>query len=80
MVMPAVKHEKVKDLIKEYDAGKMDAISTHTITSKIGGTASYALVIKRKKQTADAESAKPRRKRTGIEGKYHIFATSMSDS
>ena len=80
MVMPAVKHEKVKGLIKEYDAGKLDAISTHTITSKAGETASYTLVIKRKKQAADAEPAKPRGKRTGMEDRYHVFATSMSDS
>ena len=80
MVMPAVKHEKVKDLIKEYDAGKLDAISTHAITSKTGGTASYTLVVKRKEKQADAEPAKSRGKRTDIEGRYHIFATSMSDS
>ena len=54
MVMPAVKHDRVKDLIKEYDAGKLDAISAHTITSKTGETASYTLVIKRKEKQADA--------------------------
>ena len=80
MVMPAVKHEKVKDLIKEYDAGKLDAISAHTITSRTGETASYTLVIKRKEKQADAEPVKSRRKKTDIEDKYHIFATSMSDS
>ena len=79
--MPAVKHEKVKDLIKEYDAGKLDAISTHTIASKTGETASYTLVIKRKeKRTADAEPAKSRGKRIDIEDRYHIFATGMDDS
>ena len=79
MVMPAVKHDRVKDLIKEYDAGKLDAISAHTITSKTGETASYAPVTKRKEKQADAEPAKSRRKKTDIEDRYHIFATSMSD-
>ena len=80
MVMPAVKHDRVKDLIKEYDAGKLDATSAHAITPKTGGTASYPLVIKRKEKQADAEPAKSSGKRTGIEDRYHIFATGMGDS
>ena len=40
-VMPAAKHGKIKGPIKEYDAGKMDAIPTYTITSKTGGAASH---------------------------------------
>ena len=79
-IMPAVKHDRVKDLTKEYDAGKLDAISAHTITSKTGETASCTPVTKRKEKQADAEPAKSRGKRTGMEDRYHIFAASMSDS
>ena len=69
-----------KDLTKEYDAGKLDAISAHAITSKTGETASYTPVTKRKEKQADAEPAKSRGKRTGMEDRYHIFAASVSDS
>ena len=86
IVMPAVKLPRIKECIREYDAGERGAISEHTMTSASGRTASYKLVIVRRQNrtkgaTKEAKKlAKLHEKEVRVTDKYHVFATTMPDS
>ena len=85
MLMPAVKLDNIKDLIKAHDAGELAAISTHTISN---GTKSesFTLVIMRrpdKKENMPREIkilSKLHEKEVLVEDRYYVFATTMSES
>ena len=49
MVMPAVKHDNIKYMIKKYDAGELDAISAHAISSG-DRSGSFRLIILRRQK------------------------------
>ena len=49
MLMPAVKHKNIKEVIRKFDAGELDAVSTHTISSG-KRTESFRLVILRRQR------------------------------
>ncbi len=86
IVVPAVKLSRIKECVREYDAGERGAISEHAMTSASGRTASYKLVIVRRQNrtkgaTAEAKKlAKLHGKEVRTTDKYHVFATTMPDS
>ena len=85
MLMPAVKHDPVKDMIRKFDAGELDAISAHTISSG-DRSESFRLVILRRQKAERGMSAEARallklyERQVRVEDEYYVFATTMSDS
>ena len=45
LVMPAVKLDPVKEIIKKYEAREREAVSAHTITNSAGRSTTYTLAI-----------------------------------
>ena len=84
-VMPAVKHENIKEEIQKFDAGEIDAISTRTISSG-DMSESFNLIILRRKEVERKLSKenlalyKLHKKEVAVEDKYYVFATTMPDS
>ena len=87
MVMPAVKLDPVKEIIKKYDAGKREAISSHTITNSAGRSATYTLVIlerevlkkkKRAKMTPEDRKLAELHDKDARVKEHYVFATTMS--
>ena len=84
-VMPAVKYQNIKDAIKEFDGGKIEAVSTRTMSSG-DMTESFKLVILRRKEveanlSKEAKTlAKLHKKEVCVADKYYVFATTMPDS
>ena len=85
MLMPAVKHDPVKYLIKEFDAGNLDAMSAHAISSG-DMSESFRLVIRRRRKPERGMSAEARalprlyEKQARVEDEYYVFATALPDS
>ena len=85
MVMPAVKHDNIKDLIQKHDAGELDAISTHTISSGDRSETFRLVILRRQKRergmSAEARTlAKLYEKQVLVEDEYYVFATTLPDS
>ena len=81
IVMPAVKLPRIKECVREYDAGERGAISEHTITSASGRTASYKLVIvRRQNRTKGATKEAQKAGKTAREGgpRFHLTNTTCS--
>ena len=86
MVMPAVKLERVKEIIEKYEAGELEAISTHTITNNSGKSASYTLVIlerdvlkkKYARMTPEARRLAELHDKDARVKQHYVFATTMS--
>ena len=84
MLMPAVKHKNIKEIIRKFDAGELDAVSTHTIASG-KRTESFRLVILRRQRgdrDMSAEAGALHKAYEGqvrVEGEYYVFATTMVD-
>ena len=83
---PTLQEESpVKKLIKEFDAGKLDAISTHTISSG-DKSESFRLIIRRRQKPKRDMSAEARallklhEKQVLVAGQYYVFATTLPDS
>ena len=85
MVMPAVKLERVKEIIEKYEAGKRDAISTHTMTNDAGRSTSYTLVVlerevlkkKYAKMTPEARRLAELHDKDARVKEHYVFATTM---
>ncbi len=87
LVMPAVKLDPVKDILKKYEAGEREAVSAHTITNSAGRSTTYTLVILKKvvlkkeyagmtpehRRLADLHDDDARVRQ------YYVFATTMSE-
>ena len=86
IVMPAVKISRIKECIREYDAGGRGAVSEHTMTSASSRTASYKLVIVRRRNRTKGATKEAKRlsklheKEARVTDGYHVFATTMPDS
>ena len=82
-LMPAVKHNNIKELIRDYDQGKLPAISEHTISSG-NKSETFTLIIikkpdkKKKMSKEDQALAKLYEKQACVEDKYYVFATTIS--
>ena len=85
MLMPAVKHDNIKDEIKKFDAGELDAISERAISSG-DRSESFRLIILRRQKPERSISAEHRallklyEKQVSVEDKYCVFATTLPDS
>ena len=85
MLMPAVKLENIKKLIREHDAGGLEAVSTHAISNGTKAE-SFKLVIMKKPDRNEDMSREIRtlsrlhEKEVLAEDRYYVFATTMSDS
>ena len=85
MLMPAVKHDNIKDEIKKFDAGELDAISERAISSG-DRSESFRLIILRRQKPERSMSAEHRallklhEKQVRVEDKYYVFATTLPDS
>lgn len=85
MVMPAVKLERVKEIIEKYEAGKREAISTHTMTNDAGRSTSYTLVVlerevlkkKYSKMTPEARRLAELHDKDARVKEHYVFATTM---
>ena len=88
MIMPAVKNSRIKEVIRKFDSGVIEAISAHTISSSNNQKATYKLIIlehkkKKKKQKMSNEDktlSDLYKKEVRVEDKYYVFATTMKDS
>ena len=81
---PAVKHDNIKDMIKKYDAGELDAISAHTISSG-DRSGSFRLIILRRPKRERSISGEARAlarlyEQVRVEDEYYVFATTLPDS
>ena len=85
MLMPAVKHDNIKDEIKKFDAGELDAISERAISSG-DRSETFRLIILRRQKPERSMSAEHRallklhEKQVRVEDKYYVFATTLPDS
>lgn len=85
LLMPAVKHSTIKTLIQKFDAGKLNAISEHTMSSG-NLTESFKIIILRRKKaerkmSKEAQAlAKLHEKQVAVEDEYYVFATTLPDS
>ena len=85
VVMPAVKHGNVKQMIRKFDAGRIGAVSAHTMSSG-EMSESFKLVILRRQEAnrnmSDEARALARlhKREICVEDKYYVFATTMPDS
>ena len=78
-VMPAVKHSRLKAVLKEYEDGKRPAVSTHTISNG-KDSVTYKLIILELKEKDDHSAEMDRLHGKPISDKYYVFMTTMPDS
>ena len=76
IVMPAVKLSRIKECIQEYDAGERGAVSEHMMTSASGRTASYNLVIVRRRKREKG----PRKRPKGCQNRARRRSASPTDT
>ena len=88
LVMPAVKLEPVKDILKKYEVGEREAVSAHTITNSAGRSTTYTLAILEEGGSVRKKYAKmsqEERKLADLHDDdalvrhYYVFATTMSE-
>ena len=85
LIMPAVKYDTIKTLIRKFDAGELDAISEHTMSSGKLSESFKIIIMRRKKAerqiTKEAKAlAKLHEKQVVVGNKYYVFATTLPDS
>ncbi len=87
LVMPAVKLDPVKEIIKKYKAGEREAVSAHTITNGTGRSTTYTLAIL-EREDLEKEYAKMSREERKLADlhdedarvrQYYVFATTMGE-
>ena len=77
MLMPAVKHETIKEAIRKFDAGELDAVSAQTISSG-KRTESFRLVILRRQSGERGVSAEAGELHKMYEGQVWWRVSTMS--
>ena len=85
LIMPAVKYDPIKTLIRKFDAGELDPISEHTMSSGSLSESFKIVILRRKKaerqMSKEAKAlAKLHEKQVAVEDEYYVFATTLPDS
>ena len=87
LVMPAVKLDPVKDILKKYEAGGREAVSAHAITNGTGRSTTYTLAILEREDLEKkyTKMSREERKLTDLHDddarvrQYYLFATTMGE-